>query len=188
MIEMYRYIQAEEVCDEYILINHTHNRLISFDWILFFSVGILLIIQILSYNHQDLGEFIFTFSLLAFTVGLNFFREKICHKTIKFNRTKGTVTFKRTLLAINETYAFSNIEINLKNVDFVDEDGYRFKHKSYFLKLKYGEGKYLICKSGPDMSFDNFIKKYMNSDERTLSNLLHYKREDDEELKKVFHM
>lgn len=188
MIEMYRYIQAETVNDDYILISDTKNRLYFFDIMFFILFGVLLLIQVLSYNHQDLGEFIFTNILLVIVVVVDCFRKTICRKTIKFNRIQGTIEFKRTIPKIDETFVFSKVEIVPKKIDFIDEDGYRFNHKSYLLLTKNPEIKYLVCKSGPNMSFDTFIKKYMKSDERTLSNLIHYKREDDEELKKVFHM
>ncbi|MEL0650676.1 hypothetical protein V6246_04530 [Algibacter sp. TI.3.09] len=185
MIEMYRSINAEKVNDDVILINHTDTRVLYFEIFVLCPLGLMLIIQILSYNHQGLIEITITFLLLIITIILNIFKRKMCPKTIEFNRIKQTVIYKRTFPNINATYNFNNLDIKSKTINNITNDGQKLHYKKYLIQVKNKNISYRLCKSNPDMSFDSFINKYMESDKKTIKTLIHYNKTDDLELNKV---
>jgi len=187
MIEMYRYINACKITSNVIALDHTDNRVLNFDMWLALSLGLLLIIQVFSYNRQDTLELCFTILLLALVFIISKYKNKICHKSVVFNRKKGTICFKRNFLNIDRTFMFSKIEIITKN-KVVSDDTDTYRYKSYYIKEKYSNEKYKICETNDNQSFDYFINNYMKSDVHSLKKLIKYDKKEDPELKKVHHL
>lgn len=193
MIDMYRVINAEKVNRDYIIINHTGNRVLYFEIFFVVTIGVLFLIQVLSYNHQDILEFLFTVVLAGTTFLLYKFRRKIWRNSIVFDREKGTVQFNRTIPYLNKSFPFSKMEL-LEEQRTFEHDHKTSYYNVCLLKEGKQDKKYYVCQISTDIveridyPFPRFIRKYMTSDSRTLKNLIEYNREADEELNKPFHL
>lgn len=190
MIDSYRDYNVKKVTENYIELDHTKNRVLNFDMAFFFSLGLFLIMQIFSYNRQDIVEYVITFSLLIITIVLQYVKKYICCKTIVFDRVKGKILLKRGVPFLNETFSFSKCDITSKKRVLRYDDGFQSYHYySVYVKHKYQDSKYLLCNhSIKNKSFQNFIVGYMKSDKAVLNSLKLYDRDEDKELYKPFHL
>ncbi|WP_158976036.1 hypothetical protein [Cellulophaga sp. L1A9] len=186
MLDVYHSINAEEVNLNYILLNPTKNRMFTFDTYVLLPLTFVLLLLVSTYNHQGIIQMIFTLILLLTVIILNVYKRKIWHKTVKFNRVKGTIEFKSNFPRYKEIFNFSTIEIRYEDVNIKNgEDGNNY-YTRYTLKSPHSTREYDICDTSQDFSFDHFINNYMNSDPSTIDNLILYKKNKDEELKKIF--
>ena len=187
MNDMYRRINAKKVDSNFVILNHTDARVLNFDIWFTLSFGLLLIIQIFSYNSHTLIELFFTIFLIIVTLLISIYKKMIWYKLVVFNRAKGTITLKRNLPYTRETFNYSKIELIAKNKIISDDDS-TYEYISYYIKRKYNDTKYKICETDTNHNFKRFITKYMNSNEYLLNNLVKYDKEKDEQLKKVYHI
>lgn len=190
MIDSYRDYKLKKVTENYIKLDYTKTRIFNFDIASFFSLGLFLIMQVFSYNRQDIVEYIITFSLLIITILLQYIKKNICYKTIIFDRVKGEIILNRNVPFLNETFIFSKCDIISKKKVLRDDERMKGYHcYSVYIKHKYQDPKYLLCNhSIKSKSFQNFIIGYMKSNKTVLDTLKLYDRDEDKELYKPFHL
>lgn len=188
MIDSYRDYRIKKVTENYIELDHTKNRVLNFDIASFHSLGVFLIMQIFSYNKQDIVEYIITFSVLIITIILQYVKKYICYKTIVFDRVKGKILLKRNVPFLNKTFIFSKCDITSEKKVLRGDEGVH-RYYSAYIKYKYIDPKYLLCNhSIRSENFQNFIVGYMKSDKAVLNSLQLYDRDEDKELYKPFHL
>ncbi|SNR14453.1 protein of unknown function [Tenacibaculum jejuense] len=175
MIDMYKSVNAELVTSKKIILNFTERRLYYYDLIFLFTFGFFLFINILSYKSQDLSEIILTIGLIIFFSIINLSKKKIFHKSIIFEREKQTITFRRTIPYLNKKFDYSNIKLKTNVTHYIDE-GRTYVYRHLWIQQKFSDKKYKVYKTSPNIRFDVFLEKYMNSDYVTVQKLVYYKK------------
>ncbi len=171
MIEFYKDIHAEKVNQSFILLNPTKDRVTDFELYFTMTVGFLMVMLILRYNHYSFVELLLVILSLVITFLLYKYREKIWYKTVLFDREKGVIQLERNFPYLRKTFPFAKTAIIRKNKKY---------YKHYYLKEISTAKTYLFCKTASSHSVDTIFTDYMESHEYTLEKLVDYEKENDE--------
>ena len=178
IFDIYRMIEAEKVDQDAICINLTSFRTSMFDAVFMgMFVGCFILTTVFNYNTMSLVELVATALGLLFSIVIYKFRAFICYKTIVFNRTQGTIEFRRTFPYVNKTF-------KLEEVQFIERQPYDSGRKSsyFFIVDNNSKRKYLICTTSVATVPGTFFDDFMHSKDYLIKRIKNYNRQEDPEI------
>jgi hypothetical protein len=181
MIEVYRDLGAETVNRDFIVLDSTKNRMLTFDFIFAFLLGLPILILILSYNTLEISSMIILFTLVITVIVLNKYKASLCYKTICFDRKAGQIRIKRGFPKVDDAIKFPEVKFSSRT-HYVGADSYQT------VSLKNKNKKYRLYDTSKNINHEYFIRGFMRSDKYLLKRIVDYNRDDDKELEAMMNV
>lgn len=172
MKEIYREIGAETVSRDFILLNPTENRMLTFDFFFGLTMGIPVLIMIFSYNRQGITGLICTLTLIILVIAINKWKPRLCHKTILFDRKSRQIRIEQSFPKVNKTINYSEVRFTSRT-QYAGSSGYDT------IFLKHNKKKYRLYDRSLNSTYHDFLQDFMVSNKSTINKIEDYNRKDD---------